>query len=409
MSVYISLTFGNIKGRILHYPLFKTAMIYTEKTIEEELKVLETNVEQVKKASRNPIAQPPALLSINGQPLFRPYTINAIQGKEGSHKSRLAEIICTAAIAGKNAVEKPGGNQLNIVANQEMTCHVLYVDTERNMQDEFPTSIQSLNRNAGHKPNTISTRFTPVPILNISRDNRLEVLKSYVEKLRKRIMEHMLVVLDVSTDCIDDFNSAASANKIHDWMNIMRTDYNMTFLLLIHENPGATDKARGHVGTELTFKASTQLQMRRVNDKEDKDVFQLVFKKMRFKRRYEPIYLTYDDELETLVVVDYKDAERNDKGGSSTGNELHAALAEAFSQQREYSRAALASFVAKRMNGEYNENTIARKLADLSREDQFILNINGGGKFVSEKRSRETFYLFQPTADPQAESEPVAN
>ncbi|WP_073078698.1 hypothetical protein [Chitinophaga jiangningensis] len=69
--------------------------------ISEELKKLGSNIEQVKKASRSTIAQPPALLTIGGQPLFRPFTINAIQGKEGSHKSRLAEIICTAAIAGK--------------------------------------------------------------------------------------------------------------------------------------------------------------------------------------------------------------------------------------------------------------------------------------------------------------------
>ncbi|MDQ0109096.1 AAA family ATPase [Chitinophaga terrae (ex Kim and Jung 2007)] len=384
-------------------------MSNAEKTIAEELKVLETNVEQVKKASRNPIAQPPALLSINGQPLFRPYTINAIQGKEGSHKSRLAEIICTAAIVGKNTVGKPGGNYLNIVANPDMPCHVLYVDTERNMQDEFPTSIQSLNRNAGHKANTISARFTPVPILNISRDNRLEVLKTYVEKLRKKVKQHMLVVLDVSTDCIDDFNSSTSANKIHDWMNVMRTEFDMTFFLLIHENLSGNDKARGHVGTELTLKASTQLQIRRVSDKEDKDIFQLVFKKMRFKRRYAPIYIAYDEELETLVEVEYNDDGKGEKESSSAGNELHAALAEAFSQQREYSRAALASLVAKKMNGEFNENTIARKLADLSREDQFILNINGGGKFAAEKRGRETFYVFQPTAEPEAEHAPVAN
>lgn len=385
-------------------------MNFTErKTIDEELKVLEKNVEQVKKASRKKIAQPPALLSINGQPLFRPYTINAIQGKEGSHKSRLAEIICTAAIAGNNVVENSGGNHLNIVANPDMPCHVLYVDTERNMQDEFPTSIQSLNRNAGHKPNTISSHFTPVPILNITRANRLEVLQLYVEKLRKKVNEHMLVVLDVSTDCIDDFNSSTSANKIHDWMNVMRTEFNTTFLLLIHENLTGNDKARGHLGTELTLKASTQLQIRRVSDDDDDEVFQLVFKKIRFKKRYAPMYIAYNEELETLVVADYKREDKSEKIGSSLANELHAALAEAFSQQREYSRAALSSFVAKKLNGEYNENTVARKLADLSREDQFILNINGGGKFVSDKRGRETFYLFQPAAELETSNKPVAN
>ncbi|SHL11756.1 hypothetical protein SAMN05444266_10299 [Chitinophaga jiangningensis] len=280
------------------------------------------------------------------------------------------------------------------------------------MQDEFPTSIQSLNRNAGHKERSISSRFTPVPLLNISRINRLDVLQYYVEKLRKKVKEHMLIVLDVSTDCIDDFNSSSSANRIHDWMNVMRTDFDMTFLLLIHENPGGNDKARGHVGTELTFKASTQLQIRKVSEKQDKgsdkediDIFQIVFKKMRFKRRNAPIYIKYDEELETLVKVDFKEDEKEERERTGISNELHAALAEAFTLQREYSRGALASFVAKKLNGELNENTIARKLADLSREDQFILNIHGGGKFVAEKRSRETFYVFLPTPENESEKD----
>ncbi|GEP93217.1 hypothetical protein SAMN05660909_05035 [Chitinophaga terrae (ex Kim and Jung 2007)] len=81
-------------------------MNFTErKTIDEELKVLEKNVEQVKKASRKKIAQPPALLSINGQPLFRPYTINAIQGKEGSHKSVSASGICCNNIENLNTFD----------------------------------------------------------------------------------------------------------------------------------------------------------------------------------------------------------------------------------------------------------------------------------------------------------------
>lgn len=385
------------------HPSFRNSMDNIDQTIVEELKVLEKNVQQVKKASRSTIEPPPALLTINSRALIRPFTINAIQGKEGSHKSRLAEIICTAILADQSVVNTPGGNHLGIEANSDMPCHILYVDTERNMQDEFPTSIQSLNRNAGYKSRTISNRFTPVPILNISRENRLLVLQSFVEKMRKKITEHMLVILDVSTDCIDDFNSSASANRIHDWMNLMRTEYNMTFILLIHENPGSSDKARGHVGTELTLKASTQLQIRRMSDKEDKEIFQIVFRKIRFKKRYEPVYVTYDEDLETLVTVDYGDDKKEDAETANSKNELHAALAEAFSIQTEYSRAELAAFVAEKLNGEINEKTVARKLADLSREGQFILNTNGGGKFTAEKRSRETFYVFLPI--PESEDE----
>ncbi|MBS0027112.1 AAA family ATPase [Chitinophaga hostae] len=384
-----------------------------DQTIAEELKLLERNVEQVKKAARSNIAQPPALMYINGEPLFRPFTINAIQGKEGSHKSRLAEIISTAALAVDNAVSSPGGNQLNIVANPDIPCHVLYVDTERNTQDEFPTTIQALNANAGHRKFTISSRFTPVPLLNVSRQNRLAVLQMFVENLRKKVPNlHMLVVLDVSTDCIDDFNSSASANRIHDWMNVMRTQFDMTFLLLIHENPGgSSDKARGHVGTELTFKASTQLQIRRVDVQEDKEVFQLVFKKMRFKRRYAPIYVAYSDEYETLVQVEYDDAKESKPGkeDSAVGNDLHTALAEAFKVKREYSRNELAEAVAKKLGGKFNENTIKRKLGELAGEAQFILNINGGGRFAMEKRGRETFYLFQPTVHQESDSTTVAN
>ena len=58
------------------------------------------------------------------------------------------------------------------------------------------------------------------------------------------------MVVDVTTDCIRDFNRSDDSLELIDLMNEAINTYDVTFLYLIHENPGAS-KARGHLGTEL--------------------------------------------------------------------------------------------------------------------------------------------------------------
>lgn len=77
--------------------------------------------------------------------VFFPKTINVIQGKAGVHKSCLAETICAALL------KTPDSNRdlLDFKTNILTRYAVCYVDTERNLSDQLPYSLQQIQLKAG--------------------------------------------------------------------------------------------------------------------------------------------------------------------------------------------------------------------------------------------------------------------
>ncbi len=362
-------------------------------TVEQQLRLLEKNVAKVYNASKKKIKQVSPIISIGGLPLIRPFTINLIQGKEGTHKSRLATAIASTIIGKRKTLDEKS-ERLPLTDESNFETHVLYVDTERNMQDELPSMMQTLNKLCGISPLDAYQYITVIPLLNISREYRLDVLQAYVEKKRETSKNHLLVILDVSTDCIDDFNSSTSANRIHDWMNKMRTDYNMTFLLVIHENPGGIEKARGHLGTELILKASAQIQIKRCNeDDEENEIFKISFKKLRFNKRYKPFFVRYDEKLQELILCSIEERQKASSKNDADST-FHTAIRDAFTIKDTYPLNELCAIIGKQLNGIFKERTIARKLSDLSKESSFMLTTNGGKKLEAVKKGREIFYVF---------------
>jgi hypothetical protein len=112
------------------------------------------------------------------------------------------------------------------------------------------------------------------------------------------------VVLDVSTDFLGDFNSVNDTMVLSDLMNMMINQHNVTFICVIHENPGS-EKARGHFGTEMFNKASTVIQVADVkNDQGIVGNYKLNYKKNRNTKRLPTLYFKYDEEIRGLVELD---------------------------------------------------------------------------------------------------------
>jgi hypothetical protein len=87
-------------------------------------------------------------------------------------------------------------------------------------------------------------------------------------------------------------------------MNMMINQHNVTFICVIHENPGS-EKARGHFGTEMFNKASTVIQVADVkNDRGIVGNYQLNYKKNRNTKRLPTLYFKYDEENRGLVELD---------------------------------------------------------------------------------------------------------
>lgn len=273
----------------------------------------------------------PALVSMGETPILGRGTINIIQGKFGVHKSRLAELFASLLLAKRGCkTDFLGMERYNFGTGY----YVAYIDTERNISEELPHTIQQIREKAGYKKTEQPANFFPTSIKAVHRKERLEATKAWVEYVRGEMKDRgvgnwqLFVVLDVVTDCVASFNRDNESMELYDYLGNLCDDYGATFLLVIHENPG-TDKARGHLGTEGGNKSGTVMQISFEKDSsgDDSDLVKLRFIKTRRAKKPQPVYLQYSADVKGLVLADpelVKDvlSERRQKADAGLVREL---------------------------------------------------------------------------------------
>lgn len=258
--------------------------------------------EKLRKLKANEIKFSQPVLRQGENAVIFPHTINVIQGQAGVHKSRLAENICAAFLKQHNCCnELLGFNRINFDA----THTVVYVDTERNLSEQLPYALQSIQIKAGFERTDHPSNFEYISLLEINRKERFAVLNEYLNHIKKSTANPLFIVLDVSTDCIEDFNKTDKSMELIDLMNIAINEHNVIFLCLIHENP-KSDKARGHFGTELMNKASTVMQVSFEKDasQNDTDIIRVKYLKCRSTARHTPFYIKYSNEVNGLILAE---------------------------------------------------------------------------------------------------------
>lgn len=284
-----------------------------EKIVNQGKPIRLTNLEKIirgrnilRENVKNKITFSKPIITINEQPLFFPRTINIIQGKSGTHKSRLAEHLCSILL------KKPGlnidllGLQLN-----EVNTSVCYVDSERNLSEQYPYSLQQILLNAGYNITDDIHHFDFITLIDIERAERFNSFRQYLEKIREDHTGHIFVILDVLTDLVDNFNDPKPSLQLIDLLNSTINTYDITFLCIIHENP-FQEKARGHLGTEILNKSSTALSINYEKDSKgnDQEIIKITFLKCRSSKKIDPLYVKYSQEKHRLVYADAVDIEK---------------------------------------------------------------------------------------------------
>lgn len=273
-----------------------------ESDISENLKMVLATSEKLKTTKASEIRFSEPVLKQGDNAVIFPHTINVIQGQAGVHKSRLAETICSAFLTKANIPKSLLGFS-RMDNGQEHT--VVYVDTERNLDEQFPFALQSIQLKAGYDRADHPDSFRYISLLQVSRKERFTVLNEYLNYVRKSTPKPLFIVLDVSTDCIEDFNKTDKSMELIDLMNMAINEHNVIFLCLIHENP-KSDKARGHFGTELMNKASTVMQVGFEKDSKnnDTDIIRVKYLKCRSTARHTPFHIKYCPDAKGLILAD---------------------------------------------------------------------------------------------------------
>jgi hypothetical protein len=273
-----------------------------ETEISDNLKMVLRSQQQIKEIKATEIKFTRPILKQGDNAVIFPHTINVIQGQAGVHKSRLAENICSALLK----LHTCNNELLNFKrTNLDATHTVIYVDTERNLKEQLPFALQSIQKNAGYQIHEHPINFEYISLLQISRKDRFKTLNEYLAHIKQKTSNPLFIVLDVSTDCIEDFNKTDKSMELIDLMNMAINEHNVIFLCLIHENP-KSDKARGHFGTELMNKASTVMQVGFEKDATNNDtsLIKVKYLKCRSTARHTPFHVKYCNTVKNLVLAD---------------------------------------------------------------------------------------------------------
>lgn len=271
----------------------------------DNLEKILSSRQQIKERKSKDVRFSQPVLTQGDNAIIFPNTINVIQGQAGVHKSRFAENICAAFLKKHDCHnEHLGFKRTNFDANHL----VLYVDTERNQQEQLPFSLQSIQVLAGYNKEDHPLNFDYISLLEISRKDRFAALNESLDYIITDKSKPTFIVLDVSTDCIEDFNRIDSSMELIDHMNKSINKHNVIFLCLIHENP-RSDKARGHFGSELMNKASTVMQVGYEKDahNNDTELIRIKYLKCRSSARHQPFYAKYSNEAKGLVLATPED------------------------------------------------------------------------------------------------------
>jgi hypothetical protein len=295
------------------------------------LQELQENEELIRKRSCENITFSQPILTLDGIGIIFPNTITTIQGQKGVHKSRLTELIAAAFLK-----RNQGKECLGFRTPPLRRFQILYVDTERNIKDQFPFAIQKIKLNAGIEKTAMPDNLRAISLININRSERYETLNVYLDMLTSETVAgiHTIIILDVITDCVGSFNSVEESMKLIDKINQMINEYDVSFICVIHENPSAfgDSKARGHLGTEVNNKTSQAIQIafdKGANGKRT-DLITLNFLHSRNTAKIESLLLRYCDKEKGLIMADeeFIQSQKNLKVEKATIDELKGWLTE---------------------------------------------------------------------------------
>lgn len=268
-----------------------------EKEILENLLKIEENIKL--NIDSGTIKSIPPLINYMGMPLIKKGTLTSIQGPFGSHKSRISGNLCSLMVSNNCS-----NNIIGFQKSDNEPITIAYIDTERNKDEELPLALTDINEKSCSSSGSIPDNFRFTSIRSVPRHERLKAVVSFLDSVRKSTSNHIFVVLDVVTDCVASFNDLSETLVLIDELNNMAEYFNSTIAVVIHENPGS-EKARGHLGTEVANKASLAMSISFLRKKNNllTDKLVLKFLKTRSVKKPENSYLKYDSTVNNLVVV----------------------------------------------------------------------------------------------------------
>jgi len=219
-----------------------------------------------------------------------------VKGKAKSKKSFFINMAIAAAV-GKGLLQ----NKLRSLLKDNFN-KVLYFDTEQSKY-HVQKAVKRICTQIGVG---IPSNLNTYGLRKSSPSERLKLVEYAIENTPKL----GFVVIDGIRDLITSINDEAEASNIASNLLKWTEEYNIHIVVVLHENPGS-DKARGHIGTELMNKAETVIALQ--VDKYDENVSTVTAGFCRNKS-FKPFAFEITDDGLPKIIEDYVIQSKSKKG-----------------------------------------------------------------------------------------------
>lgn len=208
------------------------------------------------------------LIEVGGKPFARRKSISVIKALLNSGKGHFALSLCCAGYAGADALG----------AKADRPYKVMYVDTE--MGRELTAMMGNMiERRLGRS--YTSKEFILASVKQAHTVDRLSVISSLVQ-----LHSPDIVVIDGVRDLVLNFNDVTESHILLEQLEHLADTHNCAVIVTIHTNIGQeSQKARGHIGSEIEQKAFAVIQLTR--SKEDRDEILVTQSKSRISGFFE--------------------------------------------------------------------------------------------------------------------------
>jgi len=180
--------------------------------------------------------------------------ISTVKGKAKSRKSTLLSLIVASAVCGE---EIQGKIRSNLPKGKQ---NVLYIDSEQQLHHVsfILHRVKMLT-----KLHNVDDKLFMYCLRQLSPKERVLKVKEYVES----IPNLGLVIIDGIRDLVMSINNEEESTEIVTLLMKWSLEYDVHIINVLHENP-TSEKARGHIGTEMMNKSETVIKVE-VDSKND--------------------------------------------------------------------------------------------------------------------------------------------
>ncbi|MDB9754896.1 AAA family ATPase [Winogradskyella sp.] len=262
------------------------------------------------------------------------------------------------------------------LANQNK--NILFIDTEQS-DWHVQKAAQRICSLVGQRP---PSKLHMYKFRSLTPAERLEFTKELISSTPNLGLVIIDGIRDLITSINDESESCGIASNLLKWSE----DYNIHIVTILHENP-SNDKARGHLGTELSNKAETVIQI-----EVDPNLPNIsVVKPFSCRNKpFDPFAFEIIDGNPN-IIPDY-DTSTNAKDLFNLSNVddkiLEDVLAECFKDKEEIKRDELKKEMQRQLKFKFGD----RKGLGLNKIDEIIVDFKERG-IITQEMARKPFKL----------------